>query len=168
MRQILDPVLVEEDASGHGGLEQHHHHCQAGVEAEAAPAADLGGDVAREEDGAVEEAGGHDGAREPEVWEEVVDVELMVARPPGEDGGGVEDGGEGGEGLQEGEELEQEPQAAPPAPAAALLGAAAARHRRWVGGFGFGFGLRGEEEEEAGFGGRRWMIEEEDSWRWTN
>ena len=34
-------------------------------EAEAAPAVDLGGDVAREEDGAVEEAGGHDGAREP-------------------------------------------------------------------------------------------------------
>lgn len=70
----------------------------------------------------------------PEVWEEVVDVELMVARPSGEDeggedGGGVEDDGEGGEGLQEGEELEQESQAAPPAPVAALLGAATAIHR---------------------------------------
>lgn len=74
MWQILHPVLVEEEMAGHGSLEQQHRHGQDGVEAEAAPAADLGGDVPGEEDGAVEEAGRHDGAREPEVGEEVVEV----------------------------------------------------------------------------------------------
>lgn len=39
--------------------------CGGSYEADAAPAADLGGDVAREEDGAVEDAGGHDGAGKP-------------------------------------------------------------------------------------------------------
>lgn len=48
-----------------------------------------------------------------------MEVEVVVAGPAGEDPGGVEEGGDGGEGLEEGEELEQEAEAA--ADASAVL-----------------------------------------------
>ena len=62
----------------------------------------------------------------PEVWEESVEVDVVVSRPAGEDPCGVDGGGEGGEGLEEGEELEQEAQAA--AAGAAPPGAGTRHH----------------------------------------
>jgi hypothetical protein len=113
-------------------------------EAEAASVADLSRQVARQEQEAVEEARRHDEGWKPEAGEEILEVELVVARPAGEDPRGVEEGGDGGEGLKEGEQLEQESEAArSPAQdlsAADALSAPAIHHHLGGGGGGSGFG----------------------------
>jgi hypothetical protein len=87
----------------------------------------------------------------------------VVARPAGDDPGGVDDGGDGGESLEEGEELEQETQAAGRAPSAAgaVPPGPATSHRRFVGRsidrLAKRFGLEEEEEEkkQQGLGRKR-------------
>jgi len=148
--QVLDPVVVDREVGGEGSFEQHRCHGRDGVEAEAASVVDLRGQVAREEQEAVEEARRHEEGWKPEAREEVLEAELVVARPAGEDPGGVEEGGDGGEGLKEGEQLEQESQAAR-SPARALSAAgtfsaadavsAPAIHQRLGGGGGGGSGF---------------------------